>query len=121
MESPPTADLVREALDESRELVRLEVALAREELKSELSRARESAVALGTAAGLGLSGFAVLLVAIALAFPIPWLAAVILGAILLAVCGALAFAGYKALPRSPFGGTKERLESDLKKLRERIA
>jgi hypothetical protein len=121
IESEATADLVRQALDETRELVRLEVALARAELKSEWTQVRTGAIALGTAGGLGLAGFTVLLVAIAFAFPIPWLAALVVGAILLAVSGALAFSGYKALPRRPLNDTKERLESDLKQLKERIA
>jgi hypothetical protein len=117
----PTAALVREALDETRDLVRLEVELAREELKAELSRAKTSGVALGAAGALSIAGFAMFMVAIATAFSRTWLAALLIGAILTLLAGAAGLGGWKALPRKPLGETKERLESDLKQLKERIA
>jgi hypothetical protein len=117
----PTVQLVREALDETRELVRLEVALAREELKGELTRAKAGAIALGTAGGLGVSAFTMFVVAVAVAFALSWLAALVLGALLLMTAGAIGYAGYKAMPRKPLGETKGRIRSDLDKLKERIA
>jgi hypothetical protein len=73
----PAAQLIREALDEMRNLVRLEVALAREEAQSELARAKASAIALAAAAVLAISAFSLFMVAIAASFGSIWLAALI--------------------------------------------
>jgi uncharacterized membrane protein YqjE len=117
----PTVALLREALDETRDLVRLEVELARVELKAELTRAMAAGVALGAAGALSIAGFAMFMVAIATAFSMTWLAALLIGVVLALLAGAAGLAGWKALPRKPLGETKERLESDLKQLKERIA
>jgi hypothetical protein len=121
VEAEPTAELVREALDDTRELVRLEVALAREELTAEITRAKAGAIALGTAGALAVSAFTMFMVAIAVAFDLPWLAALLVGVILLATSAAIGYGGYRAMPRKPLGETRERLEADLKQLKERIA
>lgn len=117
----PTGELIREALDETRELVKLEVALAREELKAELTQAKAAGISIGAAGALALSALTMFFVTIAAAFSLMWLASLILGGILLVVAGLLGFLGYKALPRKPLVETKERFESDVKQLRERIA
>jgi hypothetical protein len=117
----PTAELIREALDETRDLVRLEVALAREELKAEIAHAKLSGISLGSAAAAAVSAFTMFLVAIALAFRWSWLAALIIGVILLFLSGAMGFAGWITLPKRPMTQTRERLESDLRQLRERVA
>ncbi|HEX8795668.1 MAG TPA: phage holin family protein [Polyangiaceae bacterium] len=120
-EHEATAELFREAVDETRELVRLEVELAKEELRSELSQAKMGAIALGAGGALALSGITMFFVCIAMAFRMEWLAALILGGILLVVAGVLALGGFKALPRRPLEQTKERIETDLKQLKERVA
>ena len=43
LEEASTADLVREALDEAKELVRIEIELAKSEVESELARAQARA------------------------------------------------------------------------------
>jgi uncharacterized membrane protein YqjE len=120
-EQEPTAELFREAVDETRELVRLEVELAKEELREELGRAKAGAMALGAGAGLALSGVTMFFVTIAMAFRMEWLAALILGGILVVLAGILAYGGFKLLPRRPLEQTKERIETDLKQLKERVA
>ncbi len=120
-ETEPTAELVREALDQARDLVRLEVALAREEVVSELARAKTAAVALGAAGAFAVSGCTMLLVAIALGFSKGWLAALLIGGIVLGLSAAMALGGWKDVPTQPLGQTKERLGADLKQLRERVA
>jgi hypothetical protein len=117
----PTGQLVREALDEMQQLVRLEVALARDEVTTELARAKTAGIVLGAAAALGICGLALLLVAIAAAFSTLWLAALALGGTLLFASVALGYGAWKAMPPRPLGQTKERLQSDLKQLRERVA
>ena len=117
-----TAELFREAIDETRELARLEVELAKEELWTELRSAKVGAIGLGGGAAAALSGVTMCFVAIAMAFHLEWLAALIIGGILLVLGAALAIGGYSALPRRPLlGETKERIETDLKRLRERVA
>lgn len=116
-----TAELVREALEETRALVRLELALAREELRSELSRAKVGAVTLGAAAAAGVCALSLLLVSIAAAFAVEWLAALVLGGIMLALSAALAVGGWKSVPKQALPETRERIESDLKQIEERTA
>ena len=53
----PASRLVRQALDETRNLVRLEVALARDELRRELGHVKVGAVALAGAAFFAASAF----------------------------------------------------------------
>jgi Putative Actinobacterial Holin-X, holin superfamily III len=117
----PTTQLIREALDETRELVRLEVALAREEIRAELTQAKGAAVALSGAMALAIASFTMFMVAIALAFDLGWLAALVIGLVLSCISGALVLAGYRAIPRHPMVDTKDRIASDLKQLKERIA
>lgn len=117
----PTGELIREALDETRELVRLEVALAREEVKSELAQVKAGSMSLGAGAAAGMCALTMFLVAIVSSFARMWLAALVTGGILLVVGGVLGYLGYRAMPQRPMSETKERLETDVKQLRERIA
>ena len=119
-EHEPTRQLVREALDQTRDLVRLEVLLARNEVENELSRAKAGAIALSSAAVAALASFTLFMVAIALAFSIKWLAALIIGIILLFVAGLVGFAGRKLLPTKPLGETSKRIGADLNQLKERV-
>jgi hypothetical protein len=120
-EAEPTADLVREALDETRELVRLEVALARQELTAELSRAKAAVASFAAAGVLGVCGLTLMLAAIPLAFKTAWLVALVLGAILAVLACAIALGTWMSVPRKLLGETRQRIESDLKQLKERIA
>jgi hypothetical protein len=116
----PTADLIREVINETRQLVQLEVALAREEVRMEMARARLAGVVLGTAAGAGLSGITVCLVAIVLTFSIPSVAALIMGAGLVSLAVVGGWVGWKRLPKRPMNETRSRLEADFKQLKEHI-
>jgi hypothetical protein len=117
----PTGRLIREAIDEAGTLARLEVALAREEIRTELAHMRDGAVALAVAASSGLAGIVILLVSLALAFTHAWLVALVIGAGLVAVAVGAGVYGWRAFPKRPLNGTRERLESDLKQFRERVA
>jgi hypothetical protein len=117
----PTAELVKEALDQARVLVRSEVALAREEIKSEVTKARTAAIGIGAAVGLAMLGIAFLLIAFAIVtvhHPIvPFLFGI--GALVLA--GVLVAVAIAALPKKPLDHTRERVETDVQVLKERIA
>ena len=117
----PTSQLLREAVDETKELVKLEVELAKTEVREEIAQAKTAAIAAGASVALAILGVAMLLVALALAiFPGPWPAFVI-GLVLLAVAAGSALAGYKLVPKKPMDRTKNRVEADVKILKERIA
>jgi hypothetical protein len=115
------SDLIREALGDTRELVRIEIALAREDLRSEVRSAKVSAGALGAAAALFLSAFALGMVAIVLGTGGGWVAALVLAGILLAAAAVFGLVGWRAVPSSPFGQTRDRLQSSVELLRERAA
>lgn len=120
-EDEPTERLLREAFEGTRDLVRLEVALAREEARIELARAKTSAALLGAAAGAAVAAITMFLVSIALASSMMWLTALIIAFLLSCLVGALGYAGYKALPTRPMARTKERIESEMAEFKERIA
>jgi hypothetical protein len=113
--------LVREAIDEARDLVRLEVALAREELKAEMRRAKGGAAAMGAAVVLAIAGLTMLIASIPFAAGRSWLAALLIGAGLVAGAGLLAFRGWRIVPHEPLPATRERLESSLRDFRDQLA
>jgi hypothetical protein len=114
-----SAALLREAIDEARELVRLEAELARQELKEEIVRTKAAGMAFGAAAVTGIAGFTMLVATIAFAAGRSWLCALLLGAALLLVAGLFVLVGYRSVPT--FAVTRERVEASLRGLRERIA
>ena len=117
----PTSQLLREAVGETKELVKLEIELAKTEMREEVAHAKTAAVAAGASVALAILGVGMLLVALALAiFPGPW-PALVIGLVLLAIAAGSALAGYKLVPKKPMNLTKERLEADARILEERIA
>src|SRR5262249_48450997 len=98
---PSTAELLREAVDEAKELVRLEVALAKDEARTELAEAKSGAIALGATAALAILGLALVLVALALAIGMTPLPAFIIGIVLLGCAGVAAYMASKLVPRRP--------------------
>lgn len=121
MEEASTRDLVMEALDEAKELVKLEVALAKSEMTAELEQAKKSAVAFSITAvfaGMALCLFAVALV---LALGGTALVAVLVASGFLGIGLIAGGIGYFMLPTHPFEHTRQRLESDLRELKEHLA
>jgi hypothetical protein len=114
-----TLDLVREAIEETRELVRVEVALARRDAAHELSAARAGTAKLWLGASGLVAGATLLLVAVAAAFATLWLAALLIGVIVLVGSGPLVWLGWSALPKRPMAPTAarvKRVKEDLGKL-----
>lgn len=115
-----TAELVREAMKDARQLIQLEVQLARDDLKRELVAARSGAIALGVSALLLVLGLALVLVAMALfIFPGP-VPALVLGLLLLAGAGVGASMGMKLLPKKPLEDTRRRLETNIEAVKEQV-
>jgi uncharacterized membrane protein YqjE len=118
---PLTSDLVREAVEQTRELIRLEIALARAEVAHEIRLAKAAGVAIASATVAVVSSFTLFLVALASAFGNVGFATLVLGCVLLATAAVLGLIGYKALPRALLRETRERLRSDLQQVREHLA
>ena len=116
-----TTDLFREAVDETKELVRLEVALAKREAMKDIAHAKTAGICFGVATAAALLGLSLLLVALALAIAPTAVPALIIGAVLLAVAAGAGFYGWRAVPRKPLDDTRRRVETDARMLKERIA
>jgi Putative Actinobacterial Holin-X, holin superfamily III len=114
----PTTELAREALADARELIRIEVALAKEELTHDL-RALKVGVILGAGAVVScLLGLSMLLMAVALTLGVPGALACGAGLILVAVgLGAAAFA---YLPKAPLKRTRARVPAETTQIREHL-
>jgi uncharacterized membrane protein YqjE len=121
LEETSTADLFREAMVEAKELVRLEVALAREEVKEELKQVEHAAISFGIAVGSGVIVLCLLSVALVLALGGTAVVALLVAAAFLVVAGVAGWVGYGMLPKSPFGKTRDRLQNDVNQLKEHIA
>jgi hypothetical protein len=125
LEASPTqsssAELVREAMEEARELIRLEVALARDEVKREAAATKNAGIAFGIGGALLLVGVTLLFVALALAiFPGP-VPSLVLGLVLSTAAVLAGALGMKLVPRKPLGETRRRIEQDVERVRERVA
>ena len=108
---PSIKDLIRGVLDDTRELIREEIALARAELREELSKARTAAIAIGAAAVAGVIGVVMLCVAAggALADLLEWPAwggygivafVLLAGALALVTVGKKRLTSIRALPKT---------------------
>ncbi|MDB4945135.1 MAG: hypothetical protein JWP97_4669 [Labilithrix sp.] len=116
-----TTDLVREALDEAKELVRLEVQLAKADAREEILQVKRSGVLFGIAFGAALIGLALLGVALVLALGGTALVALAVAGGFLVLAGVLGYVGYGMLPKAPLEKTRSRLNNDVKQLKEHIA
>jgi uncharacterized membrane protein YqjE len=117
----PTAELVRRALEETKELVRLEVKLAQDELRQDVLRVKRTALFAGLAAFFMVLLVSTLLVALILALGGSPVHALFVAAILLGLTVALGLAAYKAFPSNPLGRTRQRLSADVKQLKEHVS
>lgn len=116
-----TADLVREAIDEAKELMKIEVALAKDEVLTEVRDAKKTAIAFSAAALLAVEAIAMLLVALALVIHVGAAPAFIIGVILLIASGAAAYFGWRTIPKKPLDRTQKRVKTDVQILKERVA
>jgi len=114
-------DLVREVLDESKELVRIEIELAKVEVEKEISQAKKAAVLFGAALATMVLMLCMLSMALVFALGGTALAALGVAAGLLVVSGAAAAIGYSMLPKNPLERTRKRLKSDVNQLKEHVA
>jgi protein-S-isoprenylcysteine O-methyltransferase Ste14 len=110
LEDVATTKLVRGSIEDTRELVRLELALAKDELLGDLHAARGAAIRAAATVVLALSGAACLLVALGVALGPVIVGAV--GAALLCAAGVAGFAAYRTAPRALMKSTRRRIDAD---------
>lgn len=117
----PVSELVKGALGDARELVRLEVELATHEAREQVTSALRAAIAFGAA--LAAATVALVLFATALVFALGGDAGVAaaVGGGVVAAAGVAAAVGYAALPRKPMEQTRARMRSDVRQITERLA
>jgi uncharacterized membrane protein YqjE len=103
-------ELVEHVASDVRELVRLELALAKIELGQEVAAVTSSAILGLCAVALGFTGLASLVIALSLAWgPLGAFAAAVL---LLACAGICALLGYRRFPKKVMTATALRLKDD---------
>jgi hypothetical protein len=114
----PVSELISRALSEAKDLARVEIELAKEDVRGEAKAALRAAVAFGVGAAAGVIALSLLLVALVLALGgAPWVPlALALGFAVIA--GAGGAAGRAWLPRKPLEPTRHRLERDVDHLKE---
>ena len=122
---PGTAELVRQATEQLSRLVRDELQLAKAELAEKGKQGGIGAGMLGGAGVVALYALAALLVSggLALAIALPgWLAALIVGVVLLAVAGVLALVGRarvkRGVPPVPTGAIHD-IKTDVDEVKGR--
>jgi uncharacterized membrane protein YqjE len=113
--------LLKKAVDDMRELVRLEVSLARGEVSEQLARGKTAAIAFAATAVLAIAAFTLLVVALAFAVTPTWIGSLIAAGILLAIAATAAAIGWIKLPKDPLAQTRRRLDNDVKELKEHAA
>jgi uncharacterized membrane protein YqjE len=111
---------MRQVLGETRELVRIEARLARDELEGDLVQLKSAAIFGGVALLMAVLTLSTLVVAIILAFGGAASIAFLVAAVLLLGGSALAFLAYKRVPKPPLARTRDRLKSDVTQLKEHI-
>lgn len=121
LEDAPTADLVKETFAEAKELVKLEVELAKNEIKEEVKQLEHSAIAFGVSLVAALIFLSMLAVAIVLALGGTPLAAIGVGVAFAVIAGVTGYVGYAKLPKKPLDKTRRRLASDVHHLKEHVA
>jgi hypothetical protein len=119
-----TRKLVGEITGKVYLLARKEIDLAKAELQEDLRSQVTMVKALAVAAVAGIAGLAVLLVALVLALAgvMPgWLAALLVGGVVLALAGAAAAYGWNQRLRNPLDATRRTLREDLQWAKERVS
>lgn len=119
-----TRELVSRIVSEGTELVRKEIELARAELAEDLRTELKMGMALGAGAILGICGFTLIFVTIALALTAvmpPWAAGFLVTALVLATAGLVAGIGWARRVRSPLSRTRRHLREDVRFVKERLS
>jgi membrane-bound ClpP family serine protease len=123
-ENLSTRELVAEISGKVSLLVKKEVELAKTEMKANVQAELAMLKAMVAAAVAGLLGLNTLLVAVvfALALKMPgWLAALIVGGVVLILAAALGYLGWSWRVTAPLAMTRKTIKEDVQWARERVA
>ena len=121
LDEAPTGELIKHALEDARELVRIEVGLAREEACAQVKLATRAAIAGGIALGAALLCLSTVTIALVLASGgSVTVALVIAGIYLLVACVAGRWA-YRMMPKKAAGETRRRIGREIDKWKEHVA
>jgi uncharacterized membrane protein YqjE len=120
-ESGSTVEIAKQALAEAKELIELEIQLAKVEARDELKKMKAAAIAGALAFTLLLLGLSAWVTALILALGLAPLYALAVGGGLVLLAGAAAAYAYSAIPKAPLDHTRERLKEDIQRLREHTA
>lgn len=116
-----TSALAKEAVDEARDLVRAEVALAKDELRTEAKSAALSMLALLMALMIAAFAVAGLVAAILLlAGATVGLAALIFAGVMAALAVAAGGVAYRLVPKQILVRTRDRIEEDIRDVKDRL-
>jgi hypothetical protein len=117
-------ELLSRILHTASQLVSSEIALAREEGKANLEAAFATVKLLVVAGVIGLAGVNLLLVAavFALAHVMPgWLAAVLLGGVILVISVIVGYIGWQRRVTQPLAVTRKTVTEDMQWVKDRLA
>jgi len=116
-----TSELIRQTLEETKELARLEIKLAREEVRDDLLQLQRFAILAGVTGVLAIVALAVLVVSVILALGGTAVAAFAVSGVLIVLCGVAAAVAYRHLPKVPLQRTQARLKADFQQFKEHTA
>jgi uncharacterized membrane protein YqjE len=114
----PTGDLVRQTVEESKELVRVELMLMQDELKEDLRRMKLVAILGAVAITVALLTLSTLILALVLALGDNAGVALGIACALAAIVVVLAALAVKTFPGLPLEKTRARLEQDMRHIKE---
>lgn len=120
-ESSPTPELLQRTLADLRELVQIEVSLAKHEAAAELRRAKTAAVSFVAAFVLAICAVNLGLFALFLALGAPAILAGVTALGLAAGAAGLAAWARSQVPKSILADTRKRLADDINRLKEHAA
>ncbi len=121
MQEASTRDLLKEALDEAKALVTLEIEFAKKEMTVELEQAKKALIGFIITAVFGGISLCLFSVALVLALGGTALIAVMVASGFLGISIIGAGVGYFMLPMKPFAQTRQRLATDFEQLKEHLA
>lgn len=119
--SMPTHELLKEAVEGARELAKIEVALALDEVREDVERLKKVAIWSGVTLVLANVLLAALMVALVLALGGTAVIALAVAGVLAVIVGVIAGLTYKLFPGAPLKRTRARVKNDVNQLREHVA
>lgn len=122
LEDEGLGDLVKDAIKDVEELVKIEIALAKQEIRYDVEKLKTAFILFGIAAVGAILGLSMALVALLIGIGGGVAAALALSALLFGVALVVGAIGYRMIPSAPVPErTAENVEHQARMLKERIA